>query len=44
MRRIILALTAVATLGLLGLGTAPASADPRPLPDGDHLFAIACPY
>ncbi len=44
MRRLAIALTAAATLGLLGLGAAPASADPRPLPVGDSLYGIACPY
>ena len=44
MRRSILVLTAVASLGLLALGSAPASAAPAPLPEGDSLFGIACPH
>ncbi|MCU1513657.1 MAG: hypothetical protein JWO10_747 [Microbacteriaceae bacterium] len=44
MRLRTLALTAVASLGLLAFGAASASAAPAPLPASDTLFGIACPY
>ena len=44
MRRYTVILAAAVTLGMLALGTAPASAAPRPLPEGDTLYALPCNY
>lgn len=44
MRRTTVILAAAATLGMLALGTSAASAAPRPLPEGDTLYALPCNY
>lgn len=44
MRRTTVILAAAATLGMLAIGTSAASAAPRPLPEGDTLYAIPCNY
>lgn len=43
-RTTVILAAAAATIGMLALGAAPASADPRPLPEGDTLYSLPCNY